>query len=257
VVIDTTSRAVEGEENDANTIRGFYRHTGIKLKAAGIGWARLDHAGKDVERGQRGSSAKNDDVDVVWKLSRIEGGHQLEATHRRMSWVPEKVLVSTREDEHGVTRFALTNGGSWPEGTAALAAEMDALGVSIDLGEKRVRRDYPTLTGENRKLRAAIKYRRMRHFDGVGDVLKGAEGVRRKMSGAPVSGDVPAQSSAHAENPQETRAAHLPAQSAHPLADTRLPSAPRSGAQEPSPESDDDESNSSSPSLTPHLDELL
>ena len=36
VVVDTIGRAIEGEENSADTIRAFYRHTAQPLKAAGI-----------------------------------------------------------------------------------------------------------------------------------------------------------------------------------------------------------------------------
>ena len=81
VVIDTMARAVQGEENNADTYRAFYWHTGRRLKAAGIALLRLDHQGKDANLGQRGSSAKVDDVDVVFKLTR---------THTRVPWVPPR-----------------------------------------------------------------------------------------------------------------------------------------------------------------------
>ena len=58
VIIDTIGRAVAGEENDADTFRNFYNHTGIELKRRGVTWARLDHSGKDPSQGQRGSSAR-------------------------------------------------------------------------------------------------------------------------------------------------------------------------------------------------------
>ena len=68
VVVDTLIRTVKGEENSADTIRDFNLHTGQRLKEAGIALLRIDHAGKDLSRGQRGTSAKVDDVDVVWNL---------------------------------------------------------------------------------------------------------------------------------------------------------------------------------------------
>ena len=55
VVIDTLIRTVSGEENSADTIKNFYTHTGMALKAAGIALLRIDHAGKDLTRGQRGT----------------------------------------------------------------------------------------------------------------------------------------------------------------------------------------------------------
>jgi RecA-family ATPase len=71
IIIDTVSRAVKGEENDNDTWLAFYRHTGLRLKQAGIALMRLDHSGKDITKGQRGGSAKVGDVDAVWRLDRI------------------------------------------------------------------------------------------------------------------------------------------------------------------------------------------
>jgi hypothetical protein len=68
VVIDTVSRAVRGDENANDTWLGFYRHTGLALKQAGVALIRLDHSGKDELKGQRGGSAKSGDVDAVWRL---------------------------------------------------------------------------------------------------------------------------------------------------------------------------------------------
>jgi hypothetical protein len=70
VIIDTTSRVVGGKENDADTYLALYRHTIVPLRALGIALLRLDHPGKDVSRGPRGSSAKTGDVDSEWRLSR-------------------------------------------------------------------------------------------------------------------------------------------------------------------------------------------
>lgn len=130
VVIDTTSRAVAGEENDADTFRAFYRHTGLPLKQAGIGYVRADHAGKDAERGQRGSSAKNDDVDVVIKLTNLDGGKMWTATHRRMSWYPERTTLTVTEANGAVTFTG--DGPSWPAGTAEVAEALESLGVPLD-----------------------------------------------------------------------------------------------------------------------------
>lgn len=68
IIIDTVSRAIKGDENENDTWLHFYRHTGLLLKQAGIALVRLDHAGKDVTKGQRGGSAKSGDVDAVWRL---------------------------------------------------------------------------------------------------------------------------------------------------------------------------------------------
>lgn len=71
VVIDTVSRAIKGEENENDTWLQFYRHTGLRLKQAGMAMIRLDHTGKDETKGQRGGSAKSGDVDAIWQLKRL------------------------------------------------------------------------------------------------------------------------------------------------------------------------------------------
>lgn len=71
VVIDTLSRCVQGEENEASTMLNLYRCTLMPLKAAGIAVLRLDHTGKDETKGQRGTSAKSGDVDLVWRYTEI------------------------------------------------------------------------------------------------------------------------------------------------------------------------------------------
>ena len=110
VVIDTTGRAVEGEENSADTYREFARTTGLALKAAGIALLRTDHAGKDKGKtqGQRGSSAKNDDVDLVYRMERDGATITLERMFSRISWAPIKVelIEDQLEESHTPIRLA-------------------------------------------------------------------------------------------------------------------------------------------------------
>lgn len=159
-VIDTIGRAAAGDENDADTIQAFYRHTGIGLKRRGVTWARLDHAGKDAERGQRGSSAKGDDVDVVWRLVPIEGGVELVRDVARMSWVPERVPL--RMQLEPVLDY-IPEEASWPAGTAGAAEALDRLGVPLDAS----RRTASKALAENghgartQVVAAALRWRRM------------------------------------------------------------------------------------------------
>jgi hypothetical protein len=161
VVIDTFGRAVHGDENEADTVRSWYRNTGLHLKHAGRAFLRVDHAGKDVEKGQRGTSAKNDDVDVVWQMVAGDGGtYTLKAKKRRMSWVPEKVELVMREDD--VLEFNLLHGDAWPAGTADCAKALDALGVPLD-ASYRVAAQALKEAGKGRRndvVRAATKHRR-------------------------------------------------------------------------------------------------
>ena len=83
IIIDTLSRVVEGDENENDTYHHFYKHTGVALKAQGIALVRLDHSGKDVQKGMRGASSKTTDVDEVWQLEVEEDRLLLRRTHTR------------------------------------------------------------------------------------------------------------------------------------------------------------------------------
>jgi Bifunctional DNA primase/polymerase, N-terminal/AAA domain len=133
VAIDTFGRAVQGDEDKADTVRAFYRHTGLALKAAGITYLRTDHSGKDTTKGQRGSSAKNDDVDLVWSLARINDGITLTRTHSRISWVPPEVKIRRHENE--ITEYLLDlQAETFADGTATRAKLLDELGLTTDTG---------------------------------------------------------------------------------------------------------------------------
>ncbi len=100
VVIDTIGRAVQGEENSNDTWLNLYRQTGLMLKRKGVALLRLDHSGKDEGRGQRGGSAKQGDVDLVWRMTEVLAGesYRLDLEAQRM-YVPETALVLRREQD--------------------------------------------------------------------------------------------------------------------------------------------------------------
>jgi hypothetical protein len=131
-VIDTMGRAVAGEENDADTYRDFSRLTGMQLRRRCITWVRCDHAGKDPSKMQRGSSAKNDDVDVVWLLVPTNSGITLKRDKARMGWVPERVVFAKIDDPLRYERRT----DDWPEGTGELANLLDRLEVAHDATSK-------------------------------------------------------------------------------------------------------------------------
>ncbi|MFF1292888.1 MULTISPECIES: AAA family ATPase [unclassified Streptomyces] len=70
VIIDTASRFIGGKEDSSDTWLQLYQLIHEPLKARGIACIRLDHFGKDEGRGSRGSSAKSQDVDHVWEMTR-------------------------------------------------------------------------------------------------------------------------------------------------------------------------------------------
>jgi hypothetical protein len=150
VVIDTVSRFISGPENDADTWLSLYRHTLLPLKRDGIGSVRLDHLGKDGERGARGSSAKTQDVDHVWEL-RAQGGGvlTLRRTHTRTGIGP---------DDFTILRKARRDGDSWLAGGTAhvlmtydpteqnipgsdeeIIRRLDAAGVPLSAGNRVVK----------------------------------------------------------------------------------------------------------------------
>ena len=160
VIIDTIGRAVSGEENSADTFRAFYQHTGIELKRRGCTWLRLDHAGKESSQGQRGSSAKGDDVDLVWRLVQTANGLQLQRELARMSWVPEHVTFKISESPLDFVRLA----SDWPVGTDELAYWLDKYDVPLDASSStatKVLREHDKSKSKTLVL-AALKWRRGR-----------------------------------------------------------------------------------------------
>jgi hypothetical protein len=158
VIIDTISRAVCGEENSADTFRDFYSHTGIRLKRRGVTWARLDHGGKDISAGQRGSSAKGDDVDLAWKLVQTQGGVSLHRELARMPWVPQRVNLGLFEDP---LRYApITD--DWPAGTGETANLLDRLSVPLDASSRTASAALKSVNEGRRRqvVVAALRWRR-------------------------------------------------------------------------------------------------
>jgi hypothetical protein len=154
VVIDTVSRFISGPENDADTWLNLYRHTLLPLKRDRIASVRLDHFGKDKERGGRGSSAKTQDVDHVWELSYQGGGAlSLKRTHTRTGIGPDQfsILRQSRRDGDnwalGGTRHVLMTYDVDPDVLAAappgtdehIIAALDRAGVPDDAGNRVVK----------------------------------------------------------------------------------------------------------------------
>jgi hypothetical protein len=133
VVVDTLSKVIEGEENSADTYLAFATQTGNRLRELGVAGLYLDHTGKDVSKGARGSSAKNDHADAVYRLTRRDRGVvHLELTHRRIGWL-ESLTLRRTADEHGV-RYEIEQEETYPEGTMEVVGVLDGLGAPIDVG---------------------------------------------------------------------------------------------------------------------------
>lgn len=158
VIIDTTSRVISGKENDSDTLINLYRNTGLLVKQEGCTLWRLDHAGKKLDAGQRGTSAKNDDVDLVWEFSGSETAFVLRATHRRQSWIPEEVKITRMENpfRHEIVEDI------YPTGTMLIVHILEELDIPLDWGRRRVRKEMAERgkSATNELLTAAIRYRK-------------------------------------------------------------------------------------------------
>ena len=233
VVVDTIGRAVTGEENSADTIRAFYRHTAQQLKQAGISVLRTDHSGKDADKGQRGTSAKNDDVDIVFKLTRNQTGVTLTRTHSRITWAPDNIHINYTETDEGTVTVELAATTVFPDGTAPIAKLLDDLNIPIDQSmrktEKQVREAGHKI--RNSLIRAAIQMRREKHLRdpfGLPDTLRNPVENSEKIgahSGAhPSEHDGAHHSGAPGHtptNPNEINGAHFGAHSGAPSESNR------------------------------------
>jgi hypothetical protein len=131
VVIDTVSRAVAGEENENDTWLNFYKHTGLKMKQAGVALMRLDHSGKDESKGQRGGSAKSGDVDAVWRMSK-SGEDVFDLVCEAQRFPISETTLTIRRVEDPVLRHVVEGDGPQAKRDDLLAA-MAEKGVPKDL----------------------------------------------------------------------------------------------------------------------------
>jgi hypothetical protein len=165
VVIDTLIAAIVGDENKSETVHEFTRHTGLRLKQAGIAYLRTDHAGKADKKAPRGTSAKQADVDVTWNLRRTNTGVRLScAQGSRLSWVGPSLDVDRIIDpQTGIVSYSMPIRMGWPTGTAEKAAELDKVGLPLDAGRPTAvaaLKAAKLQPGRNEVVAAALKYRR-------------------------------------------------------------------------------------------------
>jgi hypothetical protein len=97
VFLDTFSRFLDGDENLSITAQKFYQWTGREMKKRGIAYVRIDHMGKDSTKAARGTSAKKDDVDLIWLMKEIE-------TKTRFELINEKARVPIGESKFILNR---------------------------------------------------------------------------------------------------------------------------------------------------------
>jgi KaiC/GvpD/RAD55 family RecA-like ATPase len=158
VVIDTTSRMVQGKENDADTFLALYRCSLVPLKARGITVLRLDHPGKDETRGQRGSSAKEGDVDTIWKLVQVTPATFRLEREKTRSGHGEPVVDLRRRFSPLRHEWAVRSES--PE--TKVIGQLEALGVPPGAGRPAVRKalEAAGIKVSNAQLTEAIRLRK-------------------------------------------------------------------------------------------------
>lgn len=159
VVLDTTTRMVAGRENDSDTFLQLYRCSLVPLKSRGMTVLRLDHPGKDTERGQRGSSAKDGDVDTIWQLITDTDGleYRMERTKTRSGHGPDRFALRRQYEP-------LRHVWNCPQGDdiSKIAGQLDDLNVPVSAGRPTVRAALKAagISVNNAQLTAAIKHRK-------------------------------------------------------------------------------------------------
>lgn len=128
VFIDTFSRFVEGDENSSNVAQDFYEHAGRELKRKKIAYLRIDHIGKDASRGARGSSAKIDDLDLIWTMAKTKEANVflLKNQKARVPISQQEILI---ERTLSPLKHTSRSGGSWPKLLAIAARHELALSL--------------------------------------------------------------------------------------------------------------------------------
>jgi hypothetical protein len=172
VIMDTVSRMVSGEENQADTFMQLYRCSLVPLKAKGITILRLDHSGKDDSRGQRGSSAKESDVDFVWRLGRNTGDNlfSLECQKSRNGHVAFGQIINLERRYEPLRHIWDVQIEIPLTQYQGIITQMDRLGIPSSYGRDRTRtilKDSGVTGMRNDQLQAAIIERRNRVRKGL------------------------------------------------------------------------------------------
>lgn len=131
--LDTTGKFLAGDENDAGTHNSFYDFTLRPLKALGISVVLLDHSGKDLDKKQRGSSAKAGDPDVTWRMTTSTNGRiQLKREKDRLGRGPCTLSIRrlTGPLRHDVT-VAGPRTFEGPDGEVRLDGALDAVALDV------------------------------------------------------------------------------------------------------------------------------
>jgi len=198
VVVDTISRVVGGAENEAEPYRDLYRNTETRLKRRRVTLARLDHLGKDPGRGSRGSSAKEDPLDVVWQMTTAQatGAIVFTLTKGRQGWLPRSVTIHRQESDDGTLSHLIPQEAP-ADWLAPLIELLDELGIDPATGVNRTLEQLKAV-GQGAKRARVIEAVRVRRHSFV-TKLSGSQNVGNHLFDE--NGNHPGN---HREPPQKT-----------------------------------------------------
>jgi len=163
VVLDSLQRVVKGPENDSDTLRAFYRCTGMALKKRGLAVVRTDNTGKEPDKGARGTSGKRDDVDIELILTRDADHPDRLRIKPGKSRLPDiiSVLINRDVDDDGHLSFT-TAGDPFRALVGDAHRVLELLNIAVETGERKAAETIKA-SGQNvvrAALRVAIKERK-------------------------------------------------------------------------------------------------
>ena len=163
IVIDTISRVISGGENDNDTFLALNRHTEMRLKRRKVAVLRLDHLGKDPEKGARGGSAKEDPLDVIYQLSVFGDGVRLRLKKDRQGAGLPHTIDLARANKNGVMTHVMP-AAYVSEATRRLVSVIDELDLPDDASTRTTQKALQAQNqGKQRQLiAAAVKFRKGR-----------------------------------------------------------------------------------------------
>jgi KaiC/GvpD/RAD55 family RecA-like ATPase len=137
VVLDSTQRITEGDENSNDTMRNLYRHTSTALKRRGLTVIRTDNTGWSSGH-ERGASAKRDDVGVSLHMTpdpKIAGVYTLTQAKRRFAGEKGDLTYQRVGGNGERLRFIEARGTTFGDKTQDVRDLLTELGVEIGVGQ--------------------------------------------------------------------------------------------------------------------------
>lgn len=174
LIVDSITRTIVGSEQDASTFHLLYDSAIGPVKYRGISSIWLGNTGKDKSRGSRGSMAKEDVLDLIWRLERDKDSDKrmtLHLTKDRQGMAPasEFDLLRNESDDGTISYKPETQSVGLNAASRKIVELLDSLGAD-DLISRRKAKDLLAANGHGARatsLGDAVNYRKWRSKTGV------------------------------------------------------------------------------------------